>query len=74
MDKHLNPICTETDYLEALETISLLLNAPVGSREAKILEAVSDLVETYEEEHHPIAPSDSIEAIKFRMEQMGERR
>ena len=29
------------------------------------------LVEKYEDEHSPIGPADPIEAIKFRMEQMG---
>lgn len=67
----LRPICTKADYKGALETISSLLDAPIGSREAEILEAVSDLVEAYEEGHHPIGPPDPIEAIKFRIEQMG---
>jgi HTH-type transcriptional regulator/antitoxin HigA len=29
------------------------------------------LVEAYESEHYPIEPPDPIEAIKFRMQQMG---
>jgi HTH-type transcriptional regulator/antitoxin HigA len=29
------------------------------------------LIEKYEDEHYPIGPADPIEAIKFRMEQMG---
>ncbi|MCY1430599.1 hypothetical protein D9M71_465490 [compost metagenome] len=29
------------------------------------------LIEKYEDEHHPIPPSDPIEAIKFRMDQQG---
>ena len=29
------------------------------------------LIENYENEHYPIGPPDPIEAIKFRMEQMG---
>jgi HTH-type transcriptional regulator/antitoxin HigA len=67
----LKPIRTKADYKEALETITSLLDAPVGSREAGTLEVRSLLVEAYEEEHHPIGPPDPIEAIKFRMEQMG---
>jgi HTH-type transcriptional regulator/antitoxin HigA len=67
----LKPIRTKADYKEALETITSLLDAPVGSREAGTLEVRSLLVEEYEEEHHPIGPPDPIEAIKFRMEQMG---
>ena len=67
----LKPIRTKADYKAALETITSLLDAPVGSREAGTLEVLSLLVEAYEEEHHPIGPPDPIEAIKFRMEQMG---
>jgi len=67
----LKPIRTKADYKVALDTITSLLDAPVGSREAGTLEVLSLLVEAYEEEHHPIGPPDPIEAIKFRMEQMG---
>ncbi len=67
----LRPIRTNADYRAALKTISSLLEAPEGSREAGMLEVLSVLVEAYEEEHHPIPPPDPIEAIKFRMDQMG---
>lgn len=67
----LKPIRTQADYKAALRTISSLLDAPEGSREAGMLEVLSILVEAYEEEHHPVDPPDPIEAIKFRMEQMG---
>jgi len=67
----LRPIRTQADYKAALKTISSLLDAPEGSKEAGMLEVLSVLVEAYEEEHHPVDPPDPIEAIKFRMEQMG---
>lgn len=67
----LRPIRTQADYKAALKKISSLLEAPVGSRETEMLELLSVLVEAYEEEHHPVDPPDPIEAIKFRMEQMG---
>ncbi|GAB4233982.1 MAG: DNA-binding protein [Deltaproteobacteria bacterium] len=67
----LKPIRTNADYKAALEYISTLLDAPVGSKEAGVLEVLSVLVEAYEGEHHPVDPPDPIEAIKFRMEQMG---
>jgi len=35
------------------------------------LEILSILIEKYEKEHYPIAMSEPIEAIKFRMEQLG---
>jgi HTH-type transcriptional regulator/antitoxin HigA len=67
----LKPIKTKTAYKEALKEISGLLNAPPGSPEADLLEVLSILVEAYEEEHHPVEPPDPIEAIKFRLEQLG---
>jgi len=67
----LRPIRTQADYKAALKKISSLLEAPVGSKENEMLELLSVLVEAYEEEHHPVDPPDPIEAIKFRMEQMG---
>jgi HTH-type transcriptional regulator/antitoxin HigA len=35
------------------------------------LDLLVTLVESYEMKHHPIPPPDPIDAIKFRMEQMG---
>lgn len=67
----LRPIRTKADYKAALKTIASLLDAPEGSKEAGLLEILSVLVEVYEEEHYPIAPPDPVDAIKFRMEQMG---
>lgn len=65
------PIKTETDYHEALERIDLLFDAKKGTVEGDELEVLSILVEKYEDEHFPIASPDPIEAIKFRMDQLG---
>ncbi len=35
------------------------------------MEILSILIEKYEEKQYPISPPDPIEAIKFRMEQLG---
>jgi HTH-type transcriptional regulator/antitoxin HigA len=43
------------------------IDTPAGD-EAEVL---SILIEKYEDEHYPIGMPDPIEAIKFRMEQMG---
>ncbi len=67
----IGPIKTEADYDGALAEISGLLDAPQGSPDGDRLEVLSILVEAYEDLHHPIDPPDPIEAIKFRMEQMG---
>jgi HTH-type transcriptional regulator / antitoxin HigA len=44
-----------------------------GTSEADELELLALLVDRYEEERFPIDPPDPIEAIRFRMDQMGLR-
>jgi HTH-type transcriptional regulator/antitoxin HigA len=65
------PIRTEQDCNDALARIEEIWDAEPGTPESDELDVLSILVEAYEEEHHPIDPPDPIEAIKFRMEQMG---
>lgn len=64
-------IKTETDYDQALERIAALMDAVPGTPEGDELELLVTLVELYEKIVHPIDQPDPIEAIKFRMEQMG---
>ncbi len=42
-----------------------------GSPEADELELLALLVEDYEDKHFPVPPPEPLEAIKFRLEQMG---
>lgn len=63
-------IKTEEDYQKALKRLEVIFDAPIDSPEGDEAEILSILVEKYEDEHYPIGPSDPIEAIKFRMEQM----
>jgi HTH-type transcriptional regulator / antitoxin HigA len=65
------PIHTEHEYELALKKIESLLNADPKSKKGDELEILSVLVEAYEEQHHKIDLPDPIEAIKFRMEQLG---
>ena len=51
----------------------MLFDAPKGSEQGDELEVLSILVEKYEITHFPIDLPDPIEAIKFRMEQLGMR-
>lgn len=55
----LKPIRTKADYEVSLKKISSLLDAPVGSLEAEMLDRLSSLVEEYEEDHYPIGPHGS---------------
>lgn len=55
----------------ALERLEKIFDARAGSREGDELEVLSILIEKYENEQFPIDLPDPIEAIKFRMDQMG---
>ncbi len=66
-------IKTDDDYRNALVEIEKLMDsdpAP-GTPEGDTLELLAFLVSKYEEEHFPMDKPDPVEAIKFRMDQMG---
>jgi len=67
----IRPIKTEADYEGALADIEQLWGAAENTPEGDTLDILVTLVEAYEETHYPIDPPDPVEAIKFRMEQMG---
>ena len=64
-------IKTEEDYEKALYRIEGIIDAELGTPEMDELELLTALVEMYEDRHYPIGPPDPIEAIKFRMDQLG---
>lgn len=64
-------IKTNKEYQLALERLEQIFDAKKGSADADELELLSILIEQYEDKHYPIHNPDPIEAIKFRMEQMG---
>lgn len=64
-------IKTNKEYQTALERLDKIFDAKKGSAEADELELLSLLIEQYEDKHFPLNLPDPIEAIKFRMEQMG---
>ena len=64
-------IKTEEDYQNALKRIEKIFDAPEKSPEGEESEILSILLEKYEDTNFPIESPDPIEAIKFRMEQMG---
>lgn len=68
---NIKPIKTEQDYHEALERLELIFDAETGTPEGDELEILGILIDKYEELHFPIDLPDPIEAIKFRMEQLG---
>lgn len=54
-----------------MERLEVLFDAKKGTPEGDELEVLSILIEKYEDEHVDIGFPDPIEAIKFRMEQLG---
>jgi HTH-type transcriptional regulator / antitoxin HigA len=65
------PIKTARDYDRALSRIERLMEAKPGTKAGDELDVLTTLVEAYEARHHAICPPDPIEAIKFRMDQLG---
>lgn len=67
----IKPIKTGRDYNIALDRLEEIFDAKPGTSEGDELEVLGILIEKYEDENYPIDLPDPIEAIKFRMEQMG---
>lgn len=67
----LKPIKTEDDYIRAMTRLEKIFDAKKDSKEGDELEILAILIEKYESENFPIGMPDPIEAIKFRMEQLG---
>lgn len=65
------PIHTEADYNIALNRIEEIFDAKPGTPEGDELEILGILVDEFEKRHFPIDAPNPIEAVKFRMEQLG---
>ena len=62
---------TKKDYRAALDRLEIIFDAKPGTSQGDELEVLGILIDNYEQEHYPIDFPDPIEAIKFRMEQLG---
>lgn len=67
----IKPVKTKADYRVALKEIESLMSAKLNTPQGQRLDVLATLVEAYEAKHHPLDLPDPVEAIKFRMEQMG---
>ena len=67
------PIRTKKEHKAALLRVQELfdLDPKEGSAEFDELELLAMVVEEYEDIHFPVPPPDPIEAIKFRLDQLG---
>lgn len=62
---------TKEDYEAALIRLEAIFDSKKGTDTADELELLTLLIENYENQQHPIDLPDPIEAIKFRMDQLG---
>jgi len=67
----IKPIKNEKDYDSALRQVEGLWDSKTGSAEGDILEVLTILIEDYEKKHYYILPPRPIDAIVFRMDQLG---
>jgi len=72
----LKVIKTESEYENALERVYTLMQMDLvdDSPESDELEVLALFIEDYEARHYPIAPPTPIEAITFRLEQLGKQK
>ena len=68
---NIKPIKSAQDYDEALNRLEVIFDAKKGTSDGDELEVLGMLIDNYENVNFPIDLPDPIEAIKFRMEQMG---
>ena len=68
---NIKPIKNKKDYQQALNRLEIIFDAKKNSVEGDELEILSILIQKYEDANFPIGFPDPIEAIKFRMEQLG---
>ena len=67
----IQPIHTEDDYQKALDRIEEIFDATPGTKEGDELEILGILVDEYERKHFSIEAPKPVEAIRFRMDQLG---
>ena len=66
----IKPIKTKKDYRKTLARVEALWGSPVGTPKGDELDVLITLVESYEQKHYPMSPSDPIAAILFQMERL----
>ncbi|MDB5574776.1 MAG: transcriptional regulator [Tardiphaga sp.] len=71
MKSELKPIRTEADHEAALAEVERLWGAKNGTPDGDRLDVLATLIDAYETQTYPMDPPDPIEAIQFRMEQLG---
>lgn len=70
LDMKFRLIKSEEEYNKALKRLEKIFQAPNGSKEGDEAELLMLIIEKYEELKYPNEPVGSVDAIKFRMEQL----
>lgn len=68
---NIQPLHSNKDYQQALARIDEIFEAKPNTKKGDELEVLGILVDEYERDHFPIEGPKPIEAIKFRMNQLG---
>ena len=70
---NIKPIHNEADYQAALKAVSVYFEneTELNTPESDHFDVLFTLIESYESVHYKIDPPDPIEAIKFRMSNLG---
>ena len=68
---NIKPIRTRKDYEQALARLDVIFDSKKGTDKGDELEILGMLIDNYENEKFPIGFPGPVEAIKFRMEQLG---
>ena len=68
---NIKPIKTKKDYEQALARLEIIFDANKNTPKGDELELLGMLIDNYENDKFPIGFPDPVEAIKFRMEQLG---
>ncbi len=68
---NIKPIRTKKDYEQALARLEVIFDSKKGTEKGDELEILGMLIENYENEKFAIGFPDPVEAIKYRMEQLG---
>jgi len=68
---NIKPIKCEADYDATLARVDKLMDAKLNTPQGDELDILVTLIEKYEAQHHPIDAPNPVEAIRFRMDQIG---
>lgn len=67
----IRPIRNDDDLRAAIAEVDRLWGAPEGSHEGDKLDVLATLIDSYEREHFPVAPSSPLDMLRYAVGDMG---